>query len=340
MQLTTVGWDASHETAFRQLHDQARLAPARIARQDRASYVALTEHGEVTARAGGRVRALGEAPIVGDWVALDDKGNIRAILPRRSCIRRGAAGGHGDQPLAANVDVALIVMGLDNDFSVRRLERYLVLLAGSGARAAVVLNKADAGEDVPARVVVARATSRRVPVLVTSAATGEGVDAVRALLPPGTTGVLLGSSGVGKSTLLNRLAGNEVAVTAEVRAHDDTGRHTTTSRQLHVLPGGGVLLDTPGLREVRLAADAASVDAAFDDVAALAEQCRFRDCQHDTEPGCAVRAELEPARLESYRKLRREAARHERDHAEQRAADRRWGRLHRNVTEGKRRRWD
>ncbi|MCC6487800.1 MAG: ribosome small subunit-dependent GTPase A [Candidatus Hydrogenedentes bacterium] len=255
-----------------------------------------------------------ELPVTGDWVAVrrvdPELVLIERVLERRSKIARRAPGRRGEeQVLAANVDVALLMAGLDGDFNRRRIERYLALAREGGVTPVVVLNKADVAEDAGARREEARQVARGVEVLVVSARTGAGCGAVEALLAHGVTAVLLGSSGAGKSTLLNRLLGMEVQRTGAIRESDGRGRHTTTHRELIELGSGAALIDTPGLREVQLWASEESVAAVFEEVAELAGECRYRDCSHTREPGCAVREGVDAARLESFQKLRREAER-------------------------------
>jgi ribosome biogenesis GTPase len=248
---------------------------------------------------------------VGDWIALND-GVVDSVLPRRSAIVRNAAGRATKlQTLVANVDIAFVVTSLGPELDARRIERYLVTIWESGASPEIVLTKADRVGDFSAYMAEVAAVSPDVPVHVVSAKTGEGCDELRARIGPGMTAVLLGSSGVGKSTLVNRFAGSERMSTGETRPDDDEGRHTTSHRELILLPGGGIVIDTPGLRELQLAETAAGLDAAFADVEELADACRFNDCSHEGEPGCAVVAALEagtlaPERLESWRKLQRE----------------------------------
>jgi ribosome biogenesis GTPase len=247
---------------------------------------------------------------VGDWVGLGD-GLIREVLPRRSAIVRKAAGMTSEsQTLAANVDVAFIVSSLGPDLEPRRIERYLVTIWESGATPEIVLTKADRFEDPWEMVASVEAVAIGVPVHVVSAVNGFGVDALRARLSDGVTAVLIGSSGVGKSTLVNRWVGREQMVVKETRADDDEGRHTTTHRELILLPGGGIVIDTPGIRELQLW-EGGGVEEAFADIEELALACRFSDCSHNTEPGCAVKAalasgELSAERHASWLKLQRE----------------------------------
>ncbi|MGY1856373.1 ribosome small subunit-dependent GTPase A [Modestobacter sp. SYSU DS0290] len=284
-----------------------------MARVDRGLLTVLTADGEERVRTAAVLRD-DCAPAVGDWVAV--RGELAvALLPRRTAFVRTAAGrGSAPQVVAANVDLVLVVDSLAGEARLRRIERYLAVAWGSGATPVVVLTKADLCPDVPAAVAQVAENAVGVTVLPVSARTGAGVDAVRALLAPGCTAAMVGPSGVGKSSLANALAGRPVAATAEIRG-DGRGRHTTTARQLHQLPGGALLVDTPGMRELALAGEA-GLDDAYADVVALAAGCRFRNCAHRTEPGCAVAAaiadgELDPGRLVAWRKLQAEAHRQE-----------------------------
>jgi ribosome biogenesis GTPase / thiamine phosphate phosphatase len=310
--LDALGWDAELASAFEQLQDD-NLFPARVAAQHRGEYVLLTETEEIRAKAAGRLfyehKVGGQLPAVGDWVGVTPPATINSILPRRSAfIRKHAGDDSMEQVLAANVDAAFLLAGLDDDFSLRRLERYITTAWESGASPIVVLTKADLCDDVPEAVFAVETVAIGVPVHPVSNVLGTGLDALAPYLQPGRTVVLLGSSGVGKSTLLNRLAGAEVMKTRAVAA-DGTGRHTTVHRELVPLAGGGLVIDTPGLRELQFWEG--DIDAAFEDIEALAVECRFRNCAHTTEPGCAVLAAtdagtLELDRLRSWRKLQRE----------------------------------
>ncbi|HEU5216347.1 MAG TPA: ribosome small subunit-dependent GTPase A [Gaiellaceae bacterium] len=291
------------------------LVPGRVAAVHRGAYDVWTEGGSVRSRLPGRLVHDGLDVAVGDWVGLGD-GLVRVVLARRSAIVRNAASNQQrltqGQTLAANVDVAFVVSSLGPDLEPRRIERYLVTIWESGASPEIVLTKADRLEDPWPLVAEVEAVALGVPVHVVSAVTGQGCDAVRTRIAEGATAVLLGSSGVGKSTLVNRWLGGEVMVTRETREDDDEGRHTTTHRQLLTLPGGGLVIDTPGLRELQLwDVGAAALDATFSDVEELAADCRFADCTHAHEPGCAVleaaeSGELPWERLHSWRKLQRE----------------------------------
>jgi ribosome biogenesis GTPase len=318
--LETLGWDDAWSAAFEPF-DREELSPGRVAVQHRGEYDVLTADGELRGRITSRLRResdRAELPVVGDWVALDHAGAIAAVLPRRTSISRRAAhepasGVAREQVIAANVDAALVFHSLGQELDRRLLERYLALAVESGARPIVVLTKADL-EPEPAAVADEVAdVGGDIPILLVSSRTGLGLDAVHAALAEGTTGVLLGPSGVGKSTLVNALVGDEGRLTTGEVGADGAGRHTTTRRELVVLPSGGMLIDNPGMREVHLWIGEGDLAGAFDDIAELALECRFSDCRHETEPGCAVRAALESGELseerwESYRALEREVA--------------------------------
>jgi ribosome biogenesis GTPase len=314
LNLDDLGWDDGFAAAL-QPHDNC--IPGRVSAQHRGEYDVLAERGELRAHVAGRLRheaASGaELPAVGDWVALRDE-TIHAVLPRRSAfLRKVAFHATEAQVLAANIDTVFVVTGLDDDFSVRRLERYLTLAWESGANPAVVLTKADLCDDPLALLLEAEQVAVGVPAHVVSNVTGEGLDELAPYLGPARTVALLGSSGVGKSSLVNRLLDDEVQATKEL-ADDGTGRHTTTARQLFRLPGGALLVDTPGLREVQLWSADDGIHEAFADVDELAADCRFNDCAHKREPGCAVQAAIDEGRLprerlQSYRALQRELKR-------------------------------
>ena len=310
--LDELGWDAGWASAFEQLHEE-NLIPARVAAQHRGAYEVWTADGELRARAAGRLYYEHEVgapvPAVGDWVGVEEA-TITSILPRRSAFIRKRAGlGSDEQVLAANVDAAFLLAGLDDDFSLRRLERYITTAWDSGAEPIVVLTKADLCDDVGDAMLQVESVAIGVPVHPISNVTGVGIDELASQsLRPGRTVVLLGSSGVGKSTLLNRLAGTELMRTAAIAA-DGTGRHTTTHRELVRLPGGALVIDTPGLRELQFWDG--DVSAAFEDIEVLAAECRFRDCAHAREPGCAVLGAVDDGtltldRLRSWRKFQRE----------------------------------
>lgn len=314
--LKTYGWDNDFwgEAAKGKGH------PARIVLRSKSLYKAVSESGQLLCRLSGSLeRGLpAEAyPTVGDWVMLDrpdDKageGIIRAVLPRKTCLTRTEAGTSGKgQAMAANVDRLFICMALDGNYNLRRLERWMTLAWESGAEPVVLLTKSDLAEDLDRRVMEAEQSAVGARVLALSLFAEEGLEAVKAQLEEGRTIALVGSSGVGKSSLINRLAEGCVQATKEVRS-DGKGRHTTTSRELFHLPGKGLVIDSPGVREIQLFE--ADAERAFADIEALAEGCRFRDCAHESEPGCAVRRAVEEGRLsrkrlENYRKLAKEAA--------------------------------
>jgi ribosome biogenesis GTPase len=356
--LAALGWDPGWSAAFL-AQEAAGHHPARVIAAHRDAWVVATPRGTHDAVVSGRLRyeAFGPAdlPAVGDWVAIATAADadahgpavVHAVLPRRSAFRRFAGdsnrSGSGrisdQQVLAANVDVALLVAGLDGDFNLRRLERYLAVAYAGGATPVVVLNKADIDLDLAGHRLAAEAVAPGTAVHAISALSGTGVDELAAAwLRPGTTAVVLGSSGVGKSTLVNRLLGEERQRTSTVREDDAKGRHTTRHRELLPLPGGALLIDTPGIRSIEVAGAQDGLDDAFADIAGLAAACRFRDCRHEREPGCAVLAAradgtLDRERLDSYRKLEREAARVAREADPLLRADerRRWKMIHASV---------
>ena len=313
------GWTAELADHFDQLpHDG--LIPARVVRQDRQQYLVRSSERMHTAFLLGKMQYAAsdpsQMPAVGDWVAIevfeDEQAIVHAVLPRCSAFMRKEAGGRTrQQVIAANIDTVFLVSGLDHDFNLRRIERYLVQAASSGARPVIVLNKADLCSDVATRLAAVQQVAPGVAIVVLSAQSGEGVAQLQAHIAPGQTVALLGSSGVGKSTLVNRLLGDDWQVTGAVREDDSRGRHTTSHRELFLLPDGGILIDTPGLRELQLWAEASDLDAAFADIEALGAACRFKDCSHEVEPGCAVQealatGDLDAERFQSYLKLRRE----------------------------------
>jgi len=321
--LAGLGWDPGWAVSYLPF-DAAGRRPARVLAAHRDAWVVATPAGDLDAVIAGRLRhdALGPAdlPAVGDWVAVTGSHTavIAAVLPRRSVFRRATGEDRtlaGDQVLAANVDVALVVAGLDGDFNLRRLERYLAVAWSGGTTPVILLNKADLSGDPEGLRVAAEAIAPGVEVRPLSALTGDGVaDLAADHLRPGRTAVVLGSSGVGKSTLVNALLGFERQVTRAVREDDSRGRHTTTHRELLRLPGGGLLIDTPGIRSLGVAGAADGMDAAFADIMDLAAGCRFSDCGHESEPGCAVQAALADGtlsgeRFASHRKLEKEVAR-------------------------------
>ena len=316
--LRALGWGAHFEEAFA-AHAGDGLVPARVAVQHRGAYVVWSEHGELSAELTGRLRydavSAAELPAAGDWVAVrpldDGQALIHAVLPRQTAVsRKTAFRATEEQVLAANVDVVFILTGLDRDFSVRRVERYLATVWESGAQPVVVLSKADLCDDLASAHLEVELVAPGVSIHVVSALTGDGVDDLRVYLEGHRTVTLVGSSGVGKSTLINALGAAELQKTGELR-RAGRGRHTTTTRELIVLPGGGLVLDTPGIRELQLWEVGEGMGTAFGDVEGLFAECRFADCSHEREPGCAVRRALAAGTLDrerwaSYRKLQRE----------------------------------
>ena len=303
-------------------HAAQGLVPGRVIIQRRSHYVVITDQGEVSAQLSGRfVREAREAghPAVGDWVGLalrteEGAATIHVLAPRRTAFTRKAADREQTvQVVAANVDTAFLVTAMNAEFNARRLERYLASAWQSGARPVVVLTKADLSDDPDTAVAEARRLSGEAPVIAVSCVTGQGLDDVRALLRPAETAVLVGSSGAGKSTLVNALYGQTVMSTGEIRENDARGRHTTTHRELILLPDGALVLDTPGMRELALMDAGEGLDATFEDIEALSAACRFNDCGHTNEPGCAVRealtaGTLDTDRWQGFQKLRGELA--------------------------------
>lgn len=321
MRLAELGWDDGVAKSFDAWVSTTAVEPGRVVIEFNHIYRVAIEGGEVDATASGRLkhRALrrSELPAVGDWVVLrrrrdESQAAIVGVLPRRSWFSRKMAGAVTDEQIvAANVDVVFVVMALDADFSLRRLERYLLLARESGAAPAIVLTKPDLATDLGAQTAEVRQVAGDLPVHVVSPKRNEGLQQVAWYLRPGRTGALLGSSGVGKSTIINRLAGEDVQKTGEVRQADSRGRHTTIHRELVMLPGGGLIIDTPGMRELQLWDVGTAVRETFGDIDSLAAGCHFTDCRHREEPRCAVKqaigeGRLAAGRLESYRRLQDE----------------------------------
>lgn len=280
-----------------------------------------------------------ERPTVGDWVVLDTSlSKIEQVLDRKSLFKRLGAGNHQEiQAIAANIDILFIVTSCNEEFKESRLERYLALCAEAGAMPVIVLTKADLSDDVDSYVRRARSTQAGITVEITNTLDPATLDGIRSWIGKTTTVALVGSSGVGKSTLLNSLAGESLTATGGIREQDKKGRHTTTHRELHILPTGGLLIDVPGMRELKVADIEGSLGTVFDDIETLARQCQFSDCQHDTEPGCAVQQAVEDNRLDgrrllNYKKLLRENAVANASLAEKRAQDRGFAKV---VKQGK-----
>jgi ribosome biogenesis GTPase len=322
MHLRDLGWDDGFAHQFEPWAGKSHLHPGRVFIAFNYICRVYVDGGEIEAVVSGRLKhhatSRGELPAVGDWVVVrkpseERRGSIVAVLPRRSRFSRKIAGAVTDeQVVAANVNVIFIVMGLDPDFNLRRLERYLLLARESQAAPVILLTKPDLADDTPARVAEVTALAGDAPVHVLSPKLNQGMEHVTHYLTPGRTGALLGSSGVGKTTIINRLVGSDRR-TRDVRSSDARGRHTTSNRELVVLPHGGLLIDTPGMRELQLWDVDTSVHETFDDIDQVAQACHFTDCRHRDEPRCAVKAAVEEGRiaadrLDSYLKLQEELA--------------------------------
>jgi ribosome biogenesis GTPase len=318
--LETLGWNAHFEKSFEEFATDG-FSPARVALEYQGLYRIYCEHGELLAEVTGRVHYNAESrsdyPAIGDWVAItpladERKAIIHRVLPRLSKFSRKVAGETTEEQIVAtNVDTIFLVQGLDSNYNLRRLERYLALAVESGAQPVIVLNKSDLADDIDSRLAEVESIAPDVPAHAISSKTLSGLDQLDRYLAPGITVAFLGSSGVGKSTLINRLMGEERQKTRDVREGDDKGRHTTVHRELIVLPRGGLLIDTPGMRELQLWDADEGLAGTFTDIEEIASQCRFGDCGHQTEPDCAVRqaveaGELDASRLENYHKMQRE----------------------------------
>jgi ribosome biogenesis GTPase len=320
MNLELLGWSDFFSKSF-ESHRQAGYTVGRVALEHKNTYIIYTERGELSAEVTGKMRYRAaerqDFPAVGDWVVIsvreaEKKATIHAVLPRKSKFSRKTVGEKTDEQIVAtNVDTVFLVSGLDGDFNLRRIERYLILVWESGANPVIILNKADLCDDVERCREDVEAIALGVPIIILSAVNNQGLDALISYLSQGQTGALLGSSGVGKSTITNQLAGRVIQAVQEVRQGDDRGRHTTTHRELIVLPSGGLLVDTPGMREIQIWAGDEGLQETFADIKTLAMQCRFHNCQHEQEPGCAVQKAIEDGILDykrflSHQKLQKE----------------------------------
>ena len=336
MNLESMGW----REHFAHQIDDPSLIPGRVVLSHRDRFIVWTEKGQSTATPTGHLRHEAALwPTTGDWVLLRPGGAIEVVLRRETAISRKSPGrGFDVQVLAANVDVLFVVSGLDHDFNPRRLERYLILAQEGGVRPVLILNKAELHADPAAAVREVRGAAESCPVLVMSALEGWGVDAMHDHVAANETAALAGSSGAGKSTILNRLLGQDRQTTQAVRAGDGRGLHTTTARELIAMPQGWLLMDLPGLRELQLLADEHAVEQAFADIADAAAHCRFRDCRHEGEPGCAVATLVPEERMQAFHKLRREAAYIERhtDVTAAQAEKKRWKTAHKAMNKVKR----
>ncbi len=350
MNLQKLGWIPFFEDSFEQIK-RPDLIPARVAREHKELYIVFSEAGELTAEVSGKYRHeaqwRADFPSVGDWVAIsarpeENKATIHALMSRKSSFSRkavlagGPAYGEGkieEQVLATNIDTVFLVNGLDGDYNLRRIERYVAVAWDSGANPVIVLNKADLCENIEERLEEVEAIAIGIPIHSMSAIGHEGLDIFREYFGEGKTAAFLGSSGVGKSTIINGLLGDDRLKTSSVREADGRGRHTTTYREMILLPTGGIVIDTPGMREIQMWDDDDGLSRAFGDVEEIMSQCRFSDCSHLEEPGCAIRQALEdgsldPGRYQSYLKMQKEM-KHlalRKDRAAQRQEGRAWNR--------------
>ncbi len=340
MNLTQLGWNSFFQQEFIGFGGGQDLIPARVVRQNKLSYDVICEKGNLTAQVSGAfsffVETSEDFPTVGDWVVVnviddENKAIIHKLLPRKSNFTRKAAGAETEaQVVAANVDIVFVVVGLDRNFNLRRIERYLTLINKSGAEMVIVLNKSDLCDETEERVDEVENIAGDVPVITMSAVCDDDFSQIEQYITEGRTVTMVGSSGTGKSTIINRLLGEERLLVKHTSEHVSQGRHTTTWRELVVLPSGGIVIDTPGMREIQLWADDEDLANAFGDIEELAENCRFRDCKHISEPGCAVwqaieDGELEEKRLNNYRKMGKEIKFMERRKRERAILDKNFG---------------
>ena len=349
--LNEYGWNTSHEANWEEMNDNEKMkkcTPGRVTLEHKHMYRVVTAEGEWLSVCSGAMQhdavERRDFPAVGDWVAVErmpgeERGIVHAILPRTSLFSRKAAGTTiVEQIIAVNVDVVFLVMSMNKDFNARRLERYLVAAYDSGADPVVVLTKRDVCDDPSYYIEEAQNIAFGANVFAVSNVTGEGIKEITALLREGKTAALLGSSGVGKSSLTNAICGGEMMFVQDIRDDDDKGRHTTTHRELVKIPGGGILIDTPGMREFQLWENSESLDSGFKDVEALAQACKFNDCQHNNEPGCAIQVALATGtlpmdRYTSYLKLQKEIAFLERkmDRAAQSIERNKWKKVTKSI---------
>lgn len=327
MDIKSIGWNNYFSDHFKKYKTE-KLSPARVISEQKKSYILYSEEGELKASARGilwhKKESKPDPPVVGDWVAVrllpeKNTANIKHILPRRSSFSRKASGGRKrysggrivEQIIVANIDIGIITIGLDRDFSLRRIERYLALVQGSGATPLIILNKADLCKDFKKRKKEVNRIVKGIPVITMIALNKDDAEVLYKYIKKGKTAALLGSSGVGKSTIINQLLGYERQKVKELSISAGKGQHTTSRRELIILPNGGLMIDNPGMREVQLWADEVDLSDIFTDIESLAQNCRFRNCQHGAEPGCAVKesldkGEIDENRLKNYLKMKSE----------------------------------
>jgi ribosome biogenesis GTPase len=342
-----LGWNSFFEKAFEPYLNEGYQV-GRVSLEHKHMYRVQTEVGEALAEVSGKMRHIAlrreDYPAVGDWVVLsireeEQRATIHAVLPRKSKFSRKVAGQvTEEQIVATNIDTVFLFTALNLDFNVRRIERYLVLAWESGANPVIVLSKADLCEDPEALAAEVAAVAVGVPIHIISSAENRGLDELAAYISPGQTVALLGSSGVGKSTLVNRIYGKDILETGDIRSGDDKGKHTTTHRELITLPGGGILIDTPGMRELQLWDASEGLSTSFQDIEELAERCFFQDCKHENEPKCAVKEALDEGtlpveRFQSYVKLQKELAylARKEDKGLQAAEKAKWKKIHQSL---------
>lgn len=347
MNLDSLGWNDFFASSFASYRLQG-FTVGRIAIAHRNTYVLYSEAGELAAEITGKMRHRAsqpqDFPAVGDWVVIralksEARATIHEVLPRKTKFSRKTIGAKTEEQIvAANVDTVFLVSGLDGDFNLRRIERYLILAWESGANPAIVLNKADLCNNIEQRIAEVSSVALGVPIIVLSAANNQGVDALKPYLRSGKTVALLGSSGVGKSTITNQLLPKATQTVQPVRQSDDRGKHTTSHRELILLPTGGLIIDTPGMREIQMWAGDEGLQETFADIEIIAQQCRFRNCQHHNEPGCAVQqalaeGKLDDSRFLNYQKLQKELnyLARKQDQSEYLAEKERWKKIHKAM---------
>ncbi len=349
MNLKHYGFNYFFEEHFREYSSNGYI-PGRVAIQNKNNYIVYSEHGELIAEVSGKMMFDAEDkedyPAVGDWVVMrpildEQKAIIDKVLPRQTVFSRKEAGSRTErQILASNIDTVFIMTSLNQDFNLRRLERYLVLALESGASPVIVLSKADLCEDIEDKVAETNSIAGDIPVHVLSSIKHQGVDELKHYFDGNKTIAVLGSSGVGKSTFINTLLGDDSLKTLEISSYKDKGHHATTRRELILIPSGGLIVDTPGMRELQLWEGGEGIENVFDDIEELIHKCKFSDCRHEDEPGCAVReaienGELDEKRYESYLKMKREARYFEnrKDHKANLAEKAKWKKIHKQAKE-------